>query len=127
MIKINATLHTKGGLTISTGSVINVTPHFITPIKTYDENDVFNGIKYPVSFDVEIYKNIEDYKIKGNIPATKESIKEFNKAYHDPEVDLISLTSVDGLLSVLIAHIENGDDEYPGIGVGNCEIVYPTV
>jgi len=124
MIQINATTHTKSGLTISTGSTLCVKPHFLDPVKVYID-DVFDKVVYPISFDVEIYKNLDTYKEEGSVPIFKGEMVEYNIAYLNSDVDIQSLTSVDGLLSLLASHIENGDENFSGVGTGKTEIIYP--
>jgi len=125
MIQINSTIHTKGGLTINTGSILDVTPHHIKPVKVYDESDEYEKTVYPMTFDVEIYKDLDTYKTKGSTVVVSEPIKEFNIGHSEPDVDIKSLTSVDGLLQILVNHIENGDENFSGVGIGKTEIVYP--
>lgn len=125
MIQINSTLHTPGGVTISTGSVVDVKPFFIEPQKIYVD-DVFDKLRYDISFDISIYKNLTEYKRKGSIVLLRDPIEEFNIAFYAMDVDIKALTSVDGLLTLLQSHIENGDDKYPGVGSGKTSIVYPT-
>jgi hypothetical protein len=125
MIQINATTHTKSGLTISTGSILDVKPHFLDTIKVYDSNGDFEKRIYPISFDVKIYKNLETYKEENSIPIFSGEMVEYNVGYLNSDVDIESLTSVDGLLGLLATHIENGDENFSGVGEGNTEIVYP--
>ena len=124
MIQINATTHTKSGLTISTGSILCVKPHFLNPVKVYIDG-VFNKVVYPISFDVEIYKNLDTYKEEGSVPIFIGEMVEYNIAHLDSDVDIQSLTSVDGLLGLLANHIENGDENFSGVGTGKTEIIYP--
>lgn len=124
MIQINATLHTKGGVTISTGSVLDVKPHFITPKKVY-VGGVFDRVVYDITYDVFLYKNITEYKKENSVVLTDKPLEEFNIGYHAIDVDIQSLTSVNGLLDILRNHIENGDEVYSGIGTGKTEIIYP--
>jgi hypothetical protein len=124
MIQINATTHTKSGLTISTGSILSVKPHFLDPRKVYNEG-VFDRVIYPISFDVKIYKNLETYKEENSQPVFSGEMVEYNVGYLNGDVDIQSLTSVDGLLSLLATHIENGDEDFSGVGAGKAEIVYP--
>ena len=124
MIQINATTHTKSGLTISTGSVLDVKPHFLDPRKVYNEG-VFERIIYPISFDVKIYKNLDTYKTENSQPIFIGEMVEYNIAYLDSDVDIESLTSVNSLLQLLADAIENGSDGYAGVGAGKTEIVYP--
>ena len=125
MIQINATLHTKGGVTISTGSVIDVKPHFITPRKIYVDG-VFDKVLYDITYDAFIYKNMAEYKKENSKVLVSDRLEEFNIGYHAQDVDIQSLTSMNGLLDILRNHIENGNEEYPGVGAGKTVIVYPT-
>ena len=119
MIQVNATTHSKGGVTIATGSLLNVTPHFMDYVDG-------NGLtKYNISFDVAIYKNMASY-LSGTI-LLKDSIDEYNIGYTVNDVDIQALTSIDDLLALLQTHIENGDATYTGVGAGNTAIVYPAV
>lgn len=113
MIQVNATTHTKGGVTISTGSVLDVTPHFITR-----RNATNTACEYDVAFDVAIYKNLAEYE-SGKPVLVKDYMVEYNIGFTAKNVDIQSLTSVTDLLSLLKTHIEEG------VGVGNTEIVYP--
>lgn len=122
MIQINATTHTKSGLTISTGSVLDVNPHFLSR-KSYTDG-VFSEIIYSVSFDVKIYKNLETYKEENSMPIFSGEMVEYNVGYTDSPVDIQALTSVDSLLQLLADAIENGSGDYPGVGTGKTEIVY---
>ena len=124
MIQIKATTHTKSGLTISTGSVLSVKPHFLDPRKVYNEG-VFDKVIYPISFDVKIYKNLDTYKTENSQPIFIGEMVEYNIAYLDSDVDIESLTSVNSLLQLLADAIENGSDGYVGVGAGKTEIVYP--
>jgi len=123
MIQINATTHTKSGLTISTGSVLDVNPHFLSQ-KSYTDG-VFSEIIYSVCFDVKIYKNLETYKEENSMPIFSGEMVEYNVGYTDSPIDIQALTSVDDLLGLLATHIENGDEYFSGVGVGKTEIVYP--
>jgi hypothetical protein len=123
MIQINATTHTKSGLTISTGSVLDVNPHFLSR-KSYVEGG-FSEIIYSVSFDLKIYKNLETYKEENSMPIFSGEMVEYNVGYTDSPIDIQALTSVDDLLGLLATHIENGDENFSGVGVGKTEIVYP--
>ncbi len=121
MIQINAVTTTKGGLSLPSGVLLNVTPHF------RDNVVDMSGVpttKYTVSFDVKIYKDMNAYE-NGEI-LTRDEIVEFNIGYIISDIDIQSL-SVNVLLGFLATHIENGDSVFPGIGVGNTSIVFPTV
>lgn len=120
MIKVNATTHTVRGVTIATGSVLCVTPHFLPPRRVNNNS----AVEHDISFDVAIYKSMSAYEA-GNEALTNERVDEYNIGFTASNVDIHGLTSVDELLQILADHIENGDTQYPGVGVGNTEIVYP--
>ena len=102
MIQINATTHTDSGITISTGSVLDVYPTFQLPKKVYDAEGNYESI-----------------------PLFVGQMLEYNVSYIDNDVDIQGLTNVDSILNILVSHIENGNDVYEGVGVGNTAIVYP--
>lgn len=119
MIKINATTHTKGGVTISTGSILNVKPHF-------SERFTDDSIEYDVAFDVTIYKNMDSYKSsKGKAILVRDEMLEYNIGFTAVNVPLLSLDSISAILDILREHIENGDANFPGVGQGNTEVVFP--
>lgn len=118
MILINVETHTSNGLVIPTGSLLNVTPHFMDYVE--------NGItKYNISFDVTIFKDMNAYL--SNKILVRDTILEYNIGYTAKNVDIQTLSSVSSLIGILKDHIENGDDIYPGIGIGNASIVFPPV
>jgi len=121
MIQVNTTTHTKGGVTISTGSVLNVRPHFLP------ERIVEGLTKYDISFDVTIYKNMNEYLAQRTL--VRDYMQEYAIDFVVRDVDVQALTSVSSLLALLQSHIENGGSfngvDYSGVGVGNTTIVYP--
>jgi len=119
MIQVNATTHSKGGVTIATGSLLNVNPHF------RDYIDAAGLTKYDIDFDVDIYKNMTSY-LENKI-LLRDTIDEYNVGYTVKDVNIQALTSISDLLALLQSHIENGDSAYPGVGVGKTAIVFPTV
>jgi len=125
MIQINATLHTKSGLTIDTGVLLDVTPHFLTPKKVYIDG-VFDKLVYSMSFDVAVYKNMSVYKEEGSVPVINTSLTEFNIGFTKDDIDVLTLASIDQIQQILLTHIEEGDLSYPGVGTGNAVIIYPT-
>ena len=127
MIQVNATTHTQdslgnSGITVPTGSLLNVTPHFSDYI--VDVQGV-PTTKYDVSFDVALYKNMAAYDTGAIL--TNSVMFEYNISFTAKDVDIQALASVSAVLQLLADHIENGDANYPGVGVGNTAIVYPTV
>jgi hypothetical protein len=123
MIRINATIHTdlngKNGLTIATGSVLEVKPHFQST-----RNEDFTAVIHDIYFDVVIYKSLASYEA-GEPAVVNSAIREFNVGYVEKNYDIQLITSPTALQEVLVSHIENGDDTYSGIGVGNAEVIYP--
>ncbi len=121
MIQVNATTHTKRGVTISIGSILCITPHFLEPRR----NEELTAVEYDMSFDVKIYKNLADYEA-GKDVLINDSILEYNIGFTAINVDIAALTSVNDLLQILANHIENGDGgEYAGVGAGKTAIVFP--
>ena len=125
MIQINATTHTDSGITISTGSVLDVYPTFQLPKKVYDEEGNFESITYPIYFAIRLFKDLATYKEENSVPLFVGQMLEYNVSYIDNDVDIQGLTNVDSILNILVSHIENGNDVYEGVGVGNTAIVYP--
>ena len=125
MIQINATTHTTSGITVSTGSVLDVYPTFQLPKKVYDAEGNYESITYPVSFAVRLFKNLATYKEENSVPLFVGQMLEYNVSYIDNDVDIQGLTNVDSILEILVNHIENGNEQYSGVGVGNTAIVYP--
>lgn len=123
MIRVNATLHTdfngSNGLTIPTGSVWEVKPYFNTV-----RSEELNRVIHTVSFDVVGYKSLASYEA-GDPPIVNDRIKEFNISYVEEDYDIQLITSPTALQDVLKNHIENGDSNYSGVGVGNAEVIYP--
>lgn len=125
MIKINVATHTNlngsNGVEIPAGSVLDVNPHFMsfrTPV------DSPTDVQHDIAFDVKIYKSLSSYENGDNTIISSE-MKEYNISFKALDVDIQSLTSVSDLLDLLKDHIENGDSDFPGIGVGNAEIIWP--
>ena len=125
MIQINATTTTESGLTIATGSVLDVYPTFQLPKKVYDDEGNYASITYPMSFAVRLFKDLTTYKEENSVPLFVGRILEYNVSYIDNDVDIQGLTNVDSILNILVNHIENGNAQYSGVGVGNTSIVYP--
>lgn len=118
MIQVNATTHTKGGVTVNTGSLLDVRPHFLTR--------VIDGLtKYDIAFDVTIYKNMADYQAQKVL--VRDYMDEYLIGYKAEDVNIQLLTSVTDMLDLLRTHIENGDAEHSGVGVGNTVVVYPPI
>jgi hypothetical protein len=120
MIQINATTHTKGGLTIPTGAVLDVTA--IPSSKRVATESGFE-VQYGLYYSVEIFKSLAGYEAN-DLPIGTEHIEEYDRKYFASDVDLLSL-DVTGVLNILKDYIENGGGDYPGVGTGNCAIVYP--
>ena len=125
MIQINATTHTDSGITISTGSVLDVYPTFQLPKKVYDEEGNFESITYSISYAVRLFKDLATYKKENSIPLFVGQMLEYNVSYIDNDVDIQGLTDINSILEILVNHIENGNDQYSGVGVGKTAIVYP--
>lgn len=123
MIQVNTTLNTKGGLTIGTGSLVNVTPHII------DYVDVNGLTKYDITYDTKIYKDMAAY-LSGTV-LVQDEMKEFNVGYIESNVDIQGLNPsanfVDTILGFLQTHIEQGDYNYIGTGTSSTLIVYPSI
>lgn len=122
MIQINATTHTTGGLTVNTGSLLDVNPHVLTRIE--------NGLtKYNVAYDVTIYKDMAGYQA-GQV-LVKSTMKEYNVAHVENNVDIQGLNAqpdfVNALLRFLQTAIENGEAGYSGVGAGKTALVYPPI
>lgn len=129
MIQVNSTLHTLNGFTIATGAVLDVHP-FIKATRVYDENGVYQGVRYDLAYNVDIWKSLADYQKdsdgKGNTKLYSGEIEEFNTSFIVENVGLLDMTNPDQLLLPLQSHIENGDSQYSGVGVGRTAIIYPT-
>lgn len=127
MIQINATTHTDfngaNGVTIPTGSVLDV---FVSPMsrRVYDEAGAYSGTEHDIHFNAALFKSMASYKSTDPV-LVNEFIKEYNINFIAENVDLSLLTTVDSWLELFSNHIENGNAEYPGVGVGNTAIVYP--
>lgn len=128
MIQINATTHTDldgdNGLTIATGSVLEVKPKFHSRRKV-DDQGAYAGVQHDIEFEVDIYKNMASYESMKSV-LVRSFMKEYDINFTAYDVDIQTITSVTDLQNILKDHIENGGDGYPGVGAGNCEIVWPS-
>jgi len=132
MIKINSKLTTPDGGTIIEGSVIDVTPHFVSSVIDVfdvDGNVIGQRVKHDCMFDVNVYRNMIAYESK--TPRIKTTFLEFNIGYVENDIDIVALNANVGSLDIMFgwlqSHIENGAEGYTGIGASNTTIVYPFV
>jgi hypothetical protein len=120
MIQINVITNSKGGVPVPSGCVLNITPHIITRKELVD--DVVT-VKYDVGFDAVIYKSHAEWRSAVNVtPYLMAEMVEFPIGYTVLDVPFASLNPA-ALQAIYQTVIENGNGQYPGVGVGNTEIV----
>lgn len=120
MVKINVATTSKGGANIGAGSVLNINVHIVTRKEIVDNEIV---VKYDVGFDSNVYENFTKWRSEVNADViTRGEMNEYPVSYYAPDVPLASL-SASALQEMYKNIIENGIGNYPGIGVGNAEII----
>lgn len=120
MIKINVATTSKGGANIGTGSVLNINVTIVTRKELVDDEIV---VKYDVAFDSNVYENFAKWRSAVNADViTRGEMNEYPVSYYAIDVPLASL-SASALQDLYKGIIENGVGSYPGIGVGNAEII----
>lgn len=120
MIKINVQTTSKGGAIIPSGSVLNINVHIVTRKELVDDEMV---VKYDVGFDSNVYENFTKWRSEVNADViTRGEINQYPVSYYAIDVPLASL-SASALQELYKDIIENGVGEYPGVGVGNAEII----
>ena len=127
MIKINAITNTKdsngnSALALPTGVLLNITPY---PRDRVEDVDGTPTTIYSVSFDVALYKDMAAYD--ANDVLINSDMFEYPIGHTVDNVDIQALTSISDLLALYQDVVENGTGDFPGVGSGNTELVYPTV
>ena len=131
MIKINVATNTRdtngnAGLPVASGILLNINPHFSDRVEMIGE--VPTTI-YSVSFDAVPYKDMAAYNAKDVL--INSDMFEYPIGYTVDSYNPQALTSIDDLLDIYRTAIENGAvtnrGSYAGVGVGNTELIYPTV
>jgi hypothetical protein len=130
MIKINVQTNSKGGVVVAAGSVLNISPRIITVKERVniaaegEEPEYEIQTKFNVVIDTELFKSFESWKSDVNVRPliTNDDMVEY------PVVEILKNLPLADLNPAAIQNlykevIENGNDRYPGIGVGNAEII----
>lgn len=123
MIQINVATNTRdengnSGLPVLTGVLLNITPHF------RDRVDEDGATIYSVSFDAVVFKDMASYE--ANDVLINSDMFEYPVGHTIDNVDVQAFTSIDDVLDLYRAVIENGSGEYAGVGSGNTALVYPS-